>query len=140
MAKIKPKIIAILRTRGYYSVPQLILQFKTHIWGLMEFNMGGFFHASSTLLARLDHAQNRFLRELDMSAEHALLEFNFPPPQTRRNIGILGLLHKRVLGKCHPSFNHLLPWYSSRFDVSRGLSHDKQLYGCNVEISHYQGL
>ena len=42
MTKINPKITAILRTRGYYSVPQLIVQFKTHIWGLMEANTGAF--------------------------------------------------------------------------------------------------
>ena len=42
-AKVIPKITAILRTRAYYSVPQLIMQFKTHIWGLMEANMGGIF-------------------------------------------------------------------------------------------------
>ena len=80
------------------------------------------------------------MRELDISVEQALLKFNFASPQIRRNIGILGLLHKRVLGKCHPSFNLLLPWYSSRFDVPRGLGHDKQLYGHNVEVTHCQVL
>ena len=45
LSKIRPKMTAILRTRGYYSVPDLITQFKTHIWGLMEVNMGGYFHA-----------------------------------------------------------------------------------------------
>ena len=29
LSKIKPKVIAILRTRGYYDTPDLILQFKT---------------------------------------------------------------------------------------------------------------
>ena len=139
-SKINPKITAILRTRAYYSVPQLIMQFKTHIWGLMEFNMGGFFHAATSLLAQIDRAQDRFLRELGISSEQALLEFNFPSPQIRRNIGILGLLHKRVLGLCHPSYDLLLPWYSSRFDTPRGLGHNKQLYGHNDEISHCQGL
>ena len=114
MTKINPKITVILRTRGYYSVPQLIVQFKTHIWGLMEAHMGGIFHATNSLLAKIDRAQNRFLRELDISVDQALLEFNFAPPQIRRNIGILGLLHKRVLGKCHSSYDTLLPRYSSR--------------------------
>ena len=40
MTKINPKIAAILVTRGYYSVPQFIVQAKIHIWGLMEANMG----------------------------------------------------------------------------------------------------
>ena len=102
--------------------------------------MGGIFHAVTYQLARIDRAQDRFLRELGLSSEQALLDHNFPSPQIRRNIGILGLLHKRVLGLCHPSYDTLLPWYSSRFSVPRGLGHNKQLYGHNVEISHCQGL
>ena len=100
LSKIRPKITAILRTRQYYSLENLILQFKTQIWGLIETNMGGYFHAASSLLDRIDGAQNRFLHELDVTPATAFLEFNFAPPSLRRNIGILGLLHKRVLGKC----------------------------------------
>ena len=40
MSKIRPKITAILRTRAYYKVPDLIGQFKTHIWGLIEAHNG----------------------------------------------------------------------------------------------------
>ena len=58
LSKIRPKITAILRTRGFYRIPDLITQFKAHIWGLMEMNIGGYFHAASPLLAKLDHAQN----------------------------------------------------------------------------------
>ena len=79
MTKINPKITAILRARGYYSVPQLIVQFKTHIWGLMEANTGGILHPPSSLLARIDQAQNRYVRELEVSTEPAFLEFNLAP-------------------------------------------------------------
>ena len=41
LSKVRPKITAILRTRAYYSLPQLVTQFKTHIWGLMEAHSGG---------------------------------------------------------------------------------------------------
>ena len=61
LSQIRPKITAILRTRGFYSVPELFKQFKTHIWGLMEMHSGGFFHAATSLLEKFDHAQNRFL-------------------------------------------------------------------------------
>ena len=106
----------------------------------MEANMGGIFHAATSLLRQIDRPQNRVVREMGISSEQALLDFNFPSPQIRRNIGILGLLHKRVLGLCHSSYDILLPWYSSRFDTPRGMGHNKQLYGHNVEISHCQGL
>ena len=86
----------------------MIIQFKIHIWGQIEVNIGGYFHAACSLLEKLDHAQNRFLREIGLSPAHAFLEFNFAPPSLRRNIAVLGLLHKRVLGKCHLSFERLL--------------------------------
>ena len=140
IAKIRPKITAILRTRAYFSIADFITQFKTHIWGLMEANMGGIFHATCTRLAKIDREQDRFLRELGISAEFAFMEFNFAPPKLRRNIGILGLLHKRVLGLCHPSFERLLPWYSSRFEPGGGHGHNKTLYGHNCEVSHCPGL
>ena len=76
---------------------------------------GGFFHVASSLLEKLDHVQNRFLRELNVSPCQAFLEFNFAPPSLRRNIGALGLLHKHVLGKVHPTFEKLLSWYTERF-------------------------
>ena len=48
LTKLRPEITAILRTWAYYSVFQLLTQFKTHIWGLMKANSGGFFHATPT--------------------------------------------------------------------------------------------
>ena len=81
LTKIRPKIRAILRTHGYYSVPELITQFKTHIWGLMEANTGGIFHASSYRFAKIDHTQDRFLRELGLSAEQAFMKFNVCPSE-----------------------------------------------------------
>ena len=80
LSKIKPKIIAILRTRQYYTVDKLILQFKTQVWGLVEVNMGGFFHAASSLLDKIDAAQNHFLHELDLRSSPDYLNFNFTSP------------------------------------------------------------
>ena len=140
LSKIRPKITAILRTRGYYATPDLILQFKMHIWSLIEGNMGGYFHAAASLLEKIDDAQNRFIRDLGLSIDEAFLIFNFPPPSLRRNIGILGLLHKRVLGKCHPSFETLLPWQSDQIHAEWRQRHSKQLYGHNMEITHHQAI
>jgi len=140
LGKVRPKVTAILRTRAYYSVSDLINQFKTQIWGLMEANSGGLFHAATSLLQKIDHVQNRFLREIGISAVRGFLEFNFAPPSLRRDIGILGLLHKRVLNKCHPSFQRLLPYYAERFAEPTGQGHTKKLYGHWVEISSHRAL
>ena len=64
----------------------------------MEYHSGAIFHASDTLLERFDSAQRGFLQEIDVTPEAAFIEHNFAPPRLRRNIGMLGFLHKRVLG------------------------------------------
>ena len=63
-----------------------------------------------------------------MNEEAAFLDFNFAPPSLRRDIGILGMLHKRVLGLAHPIFDRLLPFHCESHGASTG-SHTKQLYG-----------
>jgi len=140
LSKIRPKVTAILRTRGYYTTQELILQFKTHVWGLIETNMAGYSHAAPSLLEKIDDVHYRFLRDLEVSSSDAFLEHAFAPPSLRRNLGILGLIHKRVIGKCHPSFDRLLPWWTSKFSEPRGRGHNKQLYGHWVEISHHQAI
>ena len=141
MVKIKPRIIAtLLRFRGYHNVPQLIMHFESHIWGLMEAETGDNFTASDFFTRKHPSCPKPFLRELSISVEQALSKFIFVAPRIRRNICVLDMFHKRVLGKCHPSFNLLLPWHSSRFDVPRAFGHDKQLYGHNVEEIYCQSL
>ena len=75
-----------------------------------------------------------FLRELEVSDEDAYLNYNFAPPKLRRNIGILGLMHKRVLGECHPVFSQLLPFSADVGQSIRPDGHDKQLYGHLHEV------
>ena len=67
LSKIRPKITPFQRIRLYYEIPDLIYQFKTQIWGLIETNMAGYFHVTISLLAKIDDAQNSFLRVLNMN-------------------------------------------------------------------------
>ena len=55
-------------------------------------------------IPNIDDVYYKFLRELDVIPSDAFMVFVFAPPNLRRNIGILGLLHKRMIGKCHPPF------------------------------------
>ena len=86
----------------------------------------------------MDKIQTRFLKELELTEEQAFLDFNFAPCRVRRNIAILGLIHKRVLGKCHPSYDRLLPF--SQVKSIRANAHNKQLYGHWCEITSHQAL
>ena len=127
LAEVRPKVRAILRTRKHYGVKDLIGQFKTHVWSRLEMHNGAIFHASDGLLQRLDRVQQSFLRELGISESEAYMEFNFAPLSLRRNIGILGLMHKRILGESHPVFAKLLPFASSVGEFVRPDGHNKQL-------------
>ena len=42
LAKVRPKIASLLRSRPFYSRRDMIVQYKTHVLGLMELNVGGF--------------------------------------------------------------------------------------------------
>ena len=123
VSRAKPKIHALLRTRGIYSVKDMILQYKTHIWGITEHPNGCIVHATDTVLKRLDHLQTSFLSKLEIDESHAFLEYNFAPSALRRDIAVLGLLHKRVLVLAHPSFEELLPF----LPADRRTHHDKML-------------
>ena len=82
-------------------------------------------------------AQQHFLDELGITSSEAFLEYNFAPPILRRNIGILGLIHKRVLGIAHPAFSQLMPWHHDIFGERGPGTHDKQLYNHFMEV-HFQ--
>ena len=110
------------------------------MWSLVELHCGGYFHAATSLLDKVDQVQRNFLNKLEVSESTAFLDFNFAPTVLRRSIGILGLLHKRVLGQCHGSFEQLLPWYSQYFGTPRGTGHNKQLYGHWLEASQHRAL
>ena len=140
LSQIRLKIKAILRTKPYYSVKELVGQFKTHIWGIIEIHNEGIFQVSESLLKKLANVQHSFLDELGIEAEEAFLKFNFAPPVLRRNIGVLGLLQKRVLGLAHPIFHELLPYHVHVFGSPRAGEHTRQLYGHILKVKFQQAL
>ena len=75
--RIRPKIKALLRTRCFYSAADMLNQFKTHIWRLVEYQNGVICHASASVLARLERIQASFVRDLGLTEEMTFLEFNF---------------------------------------------------------------
>ena len=119
----RPKIKAMLRTQGAYSVEDMLTQYKTHIWGITEHHNGAIYHAAASVIARLDRLQQSFLIELRITPEMAFIDSNFAPSELRRDIGMLGFLHKRVLNQCHVGLTTLLPmatratrWHDKQID------------------------
>ena len=103
----------------------------------MECHNGGIFHAATYILDKIDAVHYGFLEKLEISAEEAFLNFNFAPPKLRRDIGILGMLHKRVLGLSHPVFQDLFPFVRNATEGGLLNGHNKQLYS-RLSEAHLQ--
>ena len=73
--------------------------YKSHGLSYLEYRTPAISHASSSSLLLLDGVQHRFLMALDMSELDALLSFSLAPLAVRRDIAVLGLIHRTVLGQ-----------------------------------------
>ena len=108
MRKVTPKIKALLRTRPYYSTSDFVRQCKTHVLGLAEANIGAIYHATQTVLQPLDRSLDIFLRDVQLDARSAFLVHLMAPLGMRRDLAMLGFLHKRMLGDTHGDICSLL--------------------------------
>ena len=123
LAKARPKCRALMRTKPFYNTADMILQFKTHISGILESNIGGIYHATATVLAPLDRVATTFAHFLNLDIDYAFLHFNLAPLGLRRDIAMLGFLHKCNLPHAHPHIRDLFP---ARPATSR--THSKQMW------------
>ena len=64
----------------------MINLYKAHILSVIEYSTPAISHTSATTLAPLDKIQARLLCELGLSPEEALIDYQFAPFHSRRNI------------------------------------------------------
>ena len=102
------KLSTLLRTQRYYDTAALVRLYEAHVLPTLEFPTPAVYHASTTTLDKLDRVQRHFLREVGLTAAEALLEHNLAPLQTRRDVALLGLVHRTVL-KLGPA--HFENWF-----------------------------
>ena len=101
------KLRNLLRARRYYCDADLIILYKAHILSFLEFRTPAIYHARRDALSRLDKVQSRFLRKAGMDEVSALMHFNLAPLQMRRDIAMLGVLHRAALGEGPPQLKEL---------------------------------
>ena len=129
------KLRALLQTRRNFTIPELMNLFKSRILGFIEYRTPAIYHADSTTLAQLDKILGRLLRTVGISDEESLLHFRLAPLNTRRDMGMLGVIHRSVLGEGPQQF--------SKYFVRQSLSvrpggreaarkHDRQLVSQRV--------
>ena len=138
LKKARAKFQALMRTRCHYNDSDMFLQFKTHVLGLLESNIGGIYHATATLLAPLDRVMVTFVHNFNMESEDAFRKYNLAPLNLRRDIAMLGFLHKCNLPNAHPDLLELFPQAPGPGGV-----HNKQLWNIMTfyrECSFYPAL
>ena len=99
------KLRVILRTRRFYSDADLVLFCKAHLLSFLEYRTPAIYHATRAVLSRLDAVQSRFLRDIGVDDISALVTFRLAPLATRRDIAMLGLIHRTILGKGPSQFS-----------------------------------
>ena len=76
-----------------------MLQYKQQVMSYIEYRSAATYHATSTVLNRIDKLHDNFLGELGVTREAALMDFNLAPLAMRRDIALLGLLHRSAIGE-----------------------------------------
>lgn len=93
------KLQVLLRTKRFHTDAELLLLYKAQILSFIEYRTPAVYHACATHLDSIDAVQKRLLKALDMSPERAIVDFRLAPLSSRRDIAMLGIIHRSVLGK-----------------------------------------
>lgn len=99
------KLRSLLRCQRHFNACDLVNLYKSRLLGFIEYRTAAIYHACDTLLNRIDTVQSRFLDHLGITEKQALFDFNLAPLGARRDIAMLGLVHRTVLGSGPPQFS-----------------------------------
>ena len=78
--------------------------YKARVLGYVEYRTAAVYRATDTVLAPLNRLQENFLRQLGITPLEALMEFNLALLATRRDVAMLGLVHRAALRQGPPQF------------------------------------
>ncbi len=103
------RLQTLLRARAFFTTPEMMHLYKAQVLSYIESSTPGIYHAAVSVLARIDRVQERFLRNVGLDDVSALVNFRLAPLCARRDISMLGVLHKIVLGKAPKPLAALFP-------------------------------
>ena len=93
------KLQAILRTRRFNSGAGLVALYKAQLLSFIEYRTSAIYHTCDSALTLLDAVQDKLLQAAGVSKLEALNEFSLAPLTVRRDIAMLGIIHRTVLGR-----------------------------------------
>ena len=93
------KLTTLLRTRHLFDTPTLIIQFKSRILSYVEHRTAAIYHPDATLIKLIDNQFDRFLLQAGITRANALTNYLFAPLNARRDMAMLGGIHRSMLRK-----------------------------------------
>jgi len=129
------KLRTLMRTQRFYSTEELTNLYKSQILSYVEYRTPAIYHACDSVVSRIDWIQDRFLKDIGVSDEEALLYCSLAPLTTRRDIAMLGLIHRTVLGQGPPHFKQWVQLSSNRRTAAGADAHTH----CRHLVSHRHG-
>ena len=93
----------VLRLRPYYGTEQVISFYRSQVLSYIEVYTTAIHHANDFFLNMVDRVQTAFLDEMCLTEEEALLNFHMAPLGARRDIAILGILHRSAIEEGPPA-------------------------------------
>ena len=122
--KCKWKLKSILRTKKFNTSEGLINLYKAQVLSFIEYRTAAIYHACSTSLAALESVQTKLLETAGVTEVEALVNFRLAPLCARRDMALLGLIHRTVLGR-GPS--HFKQFFQLEEQTGRADSHTHRL-------------
>ena len=92
------KLQTMMRSERFFSGAELVDLYKAHVLSFVEYRTAAVYHASTKVLNELDAVQRRMMRVAGITELEALFVFNLAPLRTRRDIAMLGVIHRAALG------------------------------------------
>ena len=92
------KVRTILRTKRYYNRDESMNLYKSHVLEFIEYRTAAIYHCAENLLQQIDLVQKRVCKAMEISTEDALNDCKLAPLTARRDIAMLGLIHRAIIG------------------------------------------
>ena len=102
------KLRTLRRTKRYYKDAGLIGLYKAHVLSFIEYRTPAVYHALRVQLDKLDSIQTRFMHGVGVNEVEALIHFNLAPLRMRRDIAMLGIIHRAAIGEGPPQFKEMI--------------------------------
>lgn len=113
------RVCAISPAAKLFSIVDAVRLYKSQVLSYIAAGVAGYHYASPYALAPLDAAQFKFLRECGLDERTALLSFKLAPLVCRRDIALLRILHRFVIGDGPAAFHDILRRVQRRDGVTR---------------------